>query len=176
MTLESILSSLITYGGLLVAHDVLPLLLANEFPEGHKVFLLKEANDEISTLPYAPADEYPGQHSREQITTLLSNYTVGGPMFAGRDYKLADRRIGLWKWKTRTVRMAGVYLGDGNCFVVARVGFAKGLKRGGTATVEREAEFAQVATHRLETLGLLTHAWKGTDPHYDQTNTFDPDS
>ena len=146
------------------------------FRRAVRSFCWKEANDEISTLLYAPADEYPGQHSREQITTLLSNYTVGGPMFAGRDYKLADRRIGLWKWKTRTVRMAGVYLGDGNCFVVARVGFAKGLKRGGTVTVEREAEFAQVATHRLETLGLLTHAWKGTDPHYDQTNTFDPDS
>ena len=72
--------------------------------------------------------------------------------------------------------MAGVYLGDGNCFAVARVGFAKGLKRGGMAIVEREAEFAQAASRRLEALGLMTHAWKGMDPHYDQANTFDPDS
>ena len=106
---------------------------------------------------------------------LLRHYTLGGPMRLNRDYTSCDRQRGLWKWKTRTVRLAGMYLEGQHRFVIAHVGFARGLKRGGRANKEKEAEFAGVAATRLEDIGLLKYSWKVKDPHYGEALSFDPD-
>ncbi|MSO99753.1 MAG: hypothetical protein EXR07_01695 [Acetobacteraceae bacterium] len=147
------------------AHEAFDFLLHGEFPEGRMVVLLKEAEAEISNLPWSPGEEDPNVSSREQVMTLFRHYTLNRPMRPGRDYALCHRTYGLWKWRTRTVRLAGMYFGGNHRFVIAHAGFARGLKRDGKAVKEREAEFAQMAAARLQNLGLLAHSWKIKDPH-----------
>ena len=67
-----------------------------------------------------------------------------------------------------------MYCGGSHRFIVAHVGFARGLKRGGKAIIEKEVEFAQVAASRLDAIGLLEHSWKAKDPHYGELLPFDP--
>jgi hypothetical protein len=173
LTPKSILDTITAFGGLLVAHEVFDFLTHGEFPE-RCVFLLKDAEAEIRSLPRSPGEEDPDLSSFEQTMGLLRTYTVNGKMLRARDYQPCDRKRGVWKWKTRTVRIAGIYVSGQHQFVIARVGFARLLKRGGRAITEKEAEFADTAADRLTTLGVLVHAWRCQDPHYDEAHSFDP--
>jgi hypothetical protein len=174
LTPESIIDILIAYGAAAPAHEAFDFLSHGEFPDGRMALVLTEAESEIRSLLSSPSDEDPNVSSREQTMTLLRHYTLGGPMRPRRDYTTCDRKRGLWKWKTRTVRIAGMYLQGPHRFVIAHVGFARGLKRGGKAVLEREAAFPRLAATRLETVGLLPHAWNTKDPHDGETPAFDP--
>ena len=48
---------------------------------------------------------------------------------------------------------------------MARVGFARGLKRNGVAVSEAEKDFAQTAFKALSDLGLADLNWLKEDPH-----------
>jgi hypothetical protein len=175
LTLESNLDSLLAYGGFVVAHECFSILTPDEFPEGRCVYLLREAAEEIQHLPVSPGEEDPDVSSHQQVMELFRHYILNRQMQRKRDYRLCSKRLGLWKWKTRTVRMAGMYWSTPNSFVVAHAGFARKLKRGGRAIKQKEAEFAQVAAERLTSLGVITSAWHGEDPHYDAAISFDID-
>lgn len=126
-------------------------------------------------LPGSPSEEYPDVSSYDQIMTLLRHYTLNRPMLPTRDYGQCHRASGLWKWKTRTVRIGGMYCGGAHRFVIAHVSFARGLKRDGKAVIEKEAEFAVTVASRLRAIGLLEHSWKTKDPHDGEALSFDPD-
>jgi hypothetical protein len=137
LTSKSILDTITAFGGLLVAHEVFDFLTHGEFPE-RCVFLLKDAEAEIRSLPRSPGEEDPDLSFFEQTMGLLRTYTVNGRMLCARDYQPCDRKRGVWKWKTRTVRIAGIYVSGQHQFVIARVGFARLLKRGGRRSRKRK--------------------------------------
>ena len=60
--------------------------------------------------------------------------------------------------------MAGMYFSRYR-FVMARIGFARGLKRNGVAVSEAEKDFAQAALKSLADLGLTNLDWLKEDPH-----------
>lgn len=175
MTQESILDILIAQGHLVYAHEAFDFLLHGEFPDARKALLVKEAEAEILQLPRSPSEEDPHVSSAEQIMVLFRRYTINEPMRSGRDYTRCDMRRGLWKWRTRTTRLVGMYCGGAHRFVVAHVGFARGLKREGKAVIEKEREFADTGAYRLATIGLLQHSWQCRDPHDGETLSFDLD-
>ncbi len=175
LTQESNLNTLLTFGGLVDAHEAFDFLLDGEFPEGRKARLVAEAQQEVLALPRSPSEEDPDVSSQEQVMNLLRRYTINQPMRLGRDYSACDNKRGLWKWKTRTVRIAGMYYAGPHRFIIARVGFARGLKRHGNSVTEKEAAFAAIAAGRLQALGLLEHAWKTKDPHHGKARAFDID-
>ena len=125
-------------------------------------------------MPRSPNTEAPSVASRVQVLTLFRQFTLDQRMVPGTNYALTDAACGIWRWKTRTVRLAGIYLGDENCFVVAAIAFARDLNRHGKAVVALEHAFADVAAHRLTEVRLLRYALIMKDPHYDQTQPFDP--
>jgi hypothetical protein len=178
LTQESILDTLLAEGSLAYAHEVFDFLLDGEFPDARKVLLVQEARAEIVALPRSPGEEDPDVSSRQQIMSLFRRYTLhrpNQPMRADKDYGRCDMRRGLWKWKTRTTRLAGMYYGGPCRFVVAHAGFARGLKRDGKAIIEQEKAFADTAAYRLMTIGLLNHSWKCKDPHDGEALPFDLD-
>lgn len=136
--------------------------------------LLQIAVTEINSLASSPSEESPDVSSYDQIMVLMRNYTVETALSIGRDYVCIDKPRGLWKWKTRTVRIGGMYCGGNGRFVIAKAGFARGLKRGGRSVTEREAEFARATRERLREVGLLEHSWKTEDPHHGEAISFDP--
>lgn len=164
---------LTTYEGLVYAHETFDFLSHDEFPDGRMALVIKEAVAEIREIPRSPSEEDPDVSSYQQIMTLLRHYTLNRPMRARHDYGPCDRACGLWKWKTRTVRLAGMYYGGKHRFVIAHASFARGLKRGGKAVKEKEVEFASAASARLQTLGLLKHSWKVRDPHDGEATPLD---
>jgi hypothetical protein len=173
LTQESILDTLLAFGGVSLAHEVFAFLLDGEFPD-RRVLLTPEAETELRNLPRSPGEEDPDVSSHQQVLTLFRTFTIDRRMILMRDYRPYDRKMGIWKWKTRTVRMAGIYVSGQRHFVIAHVGFARLLKRGGKSSTEKEAEFSLCAANRLAAIGLLEHAWIVQDPHYDPKLSFDP--
>ena len=167
MTFESTLHTLCAYGGLVEAHEALGLLAHDEFPERY-VYLTAVAAQQIRALPSSPGEEDPDVPSQDQVEDLIARFLRGGRMFPKRDYQEYDRRRCVWKWKTRSVRIAGVYLSRKH-FVLARAGFARGLKRGGKSVTEFEKAFVDAAYQALELIGLDQVEWLKEDPHSDSS-------
>jgi hypothetical protein len=71
-----------TFDGIVYAHETFDFLLHGEFPEGRMVALLKEAEAEISNLPWSPGEEGPNVSSRQQVMTLFRHYTLNRPAAA----------------------------------------------------------------------------------------------
>jgi hypothetical protein len=176
LTQESNLSTLLAYGALVAADEAFDFLLSGEFADERKIFLLEDAAHEIKNMPRSPSDEDPHVSSQEQVMTLFRVFTLKlSPMRNRYDYQQCDKIKGIWKWKTRTVRLAGMYYGNSTRFVIAQTTFARDLKRNGKANTSEERKFAAAAAARLNSLGLLEHAWITGDPHLGETDSFDPD-
>lgn len=163
MIFEATLGSLRTFGGLYDADREFALLLPNEMPE-RWIDLTLEARNGINNLTHSPGEEDPDVPSRAQVIDFMARFVRGEAMRHWKDYRSWDNKNGIWKWKTRTVRMAGMYLSR-HRFVMARVGFARGLKRNGVAVSEAEKDFAQAAFKSLSDLGLTNLDWLKEDPH-----------
>ncbi len=163
LTFDATLDSLCAYGRLFRADEEFGLLLPDELPE-RWVYLTSEVRNGINMLTRSPGEEDPDVPSRGQVLELMARFVRGEVMRHGRDYQHWDRRNGIWKWKTRTTRMAGMYLSR-HQFVMVRIGFARGLKRGGIAVTEAERAFAQAALAALVDIGLDRLDWLKEDPH-----------
>lgn len=164
MTFEATLDRLCAFGGLCSADEEFALLLPDEMPE-RWIYLTFEVRDGINSLTHSPGEEDPDVPSRAQVIDFMAKFMRGEAMRHQKDYRSWDSRNGIWKWKTRTVRMAGMYLSRSH-FVMARVGFARGLKRNGVAVSEAEKDFAQAAFKALSDLGLADLDWLKEDPHH----------
>lgn len=158
----------------MVAHDDFDILDDGVFPAGRKVLLVENAATELRDLPSSPCEEDPNVSPYFQVLTLFRNYLAGTPMRPEKDYRCADRRNSIWKWKTRTIRLGGIYVSNPNTFIVAKLGYARAQKAGGRSSVQKERDFCFSAVERLQNIGLLNHAWRGRDPHDGEAFPFDP--
>lgn len=153
------------------ADDALPDLLAYGEVPVRWVYLTATALERIRALPDTPCDEDPLVPPIRQITGLMTAFLLGKPMILDDHYKTLDQRRGLWRWKTRTLRIGGMYL-DPAHFVLAHLGFARQQKRHdgtGTADPGRVGEFSKTTRAALEELDLLSWAWMNGDPHFDES-------
>lgn len=165
MTFKTTITNLLDTGSLLKGDDVLNELLVHGEVLERWVYLNTHALKAIAALPDTPCEEDPDVPPIGQVSALIGAFLRGRPMIRGHDYKDMDLKRGLWGWKTRTVRMGGMYLSPSH-FVLVHLEYARGQKTDGRTIPQKAKEFSLTTRNRIEELGLLELAWEpGKDPH-----------
>ena len=132
------------------------------------VYVGADVHLRIDNLPGTPCEEDPDVPPVDQVRDLIGAFLRGETLIAGRDYKNMDRRRGLWKWKTRTVRMGGFYL-DQFHFVIVHLDYALRMKSAGRSVPDREREFSQATRDAVEGMGFTQLVWMTQDPYNDKS-------
>ncbi len=113
LTYKATLRKLVEEGRLV---PYVPKLRYNQQPERY-VYLIPHCAERLAALGLAPGEEDAEPHPKEQAEALLTFYCAGGVLVLGHDHMRRGPRP-LWMWKTRSLRLGGVYLGRATFVVV----------------------------------------------------------
>ena len=160
MTYKSTLA-ILRASGILIPYA--PRLRHDQQP-GRYIYLTRDAAATLAGLGLAPGEEAAEPQPRQQAEALFSHFCAHGAMVRGHDYERRGDRP-LWLWRTRSLRIAGCYLGR-ETFVVVTLAFKVAF----TPKMPAEDRLRAVAWYArgkasLDALGLSPLAFSGEDPH-----------
>jgi hypothetical protein len=138
-------------------------LAHGEFPDGRHVMAPPELVNRLRRL-IAPDAENPDPPAMEQVIQRFRAFALGLPI-AASTVTLSNRRAGIWEWRLRTSRLAGIYVAGPHSFVALEVVLRRDLNRtdGRMCPVQRKI-FSQRCEQVLRELGLEDAVWRGI-PH-----------